>query len=186
VTLPLSVVPGSLGQVLYGQVAASSVPTDDPSEADHEGSMLRHTTLLVIALAVALALVLVLLVPIVFGTRFRAATIPGLILLPGTAGLAFFNVLGGAVSGRAKPELVLWTTMLTTAPTVGMYFVLIPALGIDGAALGSTISYVSSAVLLGLLLRRTDGRAILPRLLPGRGELAYYRLLSQRLRAMVR
>jgi O-antigen/teichoic acid export membrane protein len=187
-TLPLAIIPGSLGTVLFPRVASLS-GEDGPSDGrlgEVEDRALRHASVLILGAAAVLAAILLFLVPVIFGSRFGPVTEPGLILLPGAGALALFNVFGATVSGRGRPQDVLRTMLLTTPATSGLYLLLIPAYGIDGAAVASTLSYASSAAVLGFLLRRADPRGLSARLIPRRSELADYRSLVLRVRALAR
>jgi Na+-driven multidrug efflux pump len=78
--------------------------------------------------------------------------------------------------------------LVITPLAVGAYFLLVPALGAEGAALGSDLAYISSAAAGALCLRKVSaaepGRpGARRRLLPGRSELADYRVLASQVRA---
>ena len=108
---------------------------------------------------------------------------PGLILIPGAAALGMATTLYSALAGRERPEYALWIAVMTTPVAIALYFVLIPWLEAEGAALGSDVAYISSAVMAGIALRRVSGpgegiRAVLP----GRAELDDYKVLARQVR----
>jgi Na+-driven multidrug efflux pump len=103
--------------------------------------------------------------------------------LPGAAALGLATTLYSALAGRGRPDYPLKIALLVTPLAIGLYFVLIPDLEADGAALGSLIAYLLSAALAAVALRRVSGAGPgIRALLPGRAELRDYGDLAQLVR----
>ncbi|MEO0226694.1 MAG: polysaccharide biosynthesis C-terminal domain-containing protein [candidate division WOR-3 bacterium] len=82
---------------------------------------------------------------ILFGMKFMPSLSPLRILLPGVIALGFNRVLCGGFSGLGKPEYGTYTVVFSAITTVILDLLLIPKLGINGAAIASTIAYICSA-----------------------------------------
>lgn len=175
--------PRALNAVVFPRVAALEHAAGEEAQQemviDKAG---RHVLLQAPAIA-ALLVIGLLLVPFVYGEGFRGALVPGLILIPGILGLGLTNVLGAAVTGKGKPEYLVYAWLLVTPVSLLLYVLLIPALGAEGAALASSAAYLLNALATLWFFVRTTGDASLRRLLPGREELADYRLLARRARS---
>jgi len=118
------------------------------------------------AVLVPLAAVAYWLVPLVFGAPYRGAVPLLWILTPGAIFLACGQVVGDLLRGRSHPSVVAWAQGLAAVFTVALLVILLPVVGIYGAAIASTISY---GVALAVMLRRL-GR--LPRHARGSGPRA--------------
>ena len=145
----------------------------------------RHSVLLMLPAGAAVVLMLAA-VPLVYGRQFDETVWLGLLLLPGVLTLGTGKVLAAVVSGRGRPDYMMYTGIVAAAVTVAMYFVLIPLLGEWGAALASSVSYTFSTALVIGFFRRVTGVPLRHALLPTRAELEDYRDALARLRAHLR
>lgn len=91
--------------------------------------------------AIVLALFGKLAIRIVFSSAFLAAYIPLLVLLPGVVLLGGCKILSNDISGRGYPQYNSITSGISLVGTIILDFVLIPKMGVVGAALASTVSY---------------------------------------------
>jgi O-antigen/teichoic acid export membrane protein len=105
-----------------------------------------------VALAVGLAAPWVL--PLLFGEAFRGAVEPLLILLPGQVAGAVAEVLRADLGARGHPGLASLCQGVAAAVTVVLLVPAVHAAGISGAALVTTVAYLSMAVVAALLVRR--------------------------------
>ena len=188
-TTALVVLPTALGNVLFPRLASlSDGEADEPRRREVQDQAIRHTVLIVIASSLLLALALPLLTEPVFGEEFGPAVVPGLILIPGAAALGLATTLYSALAGRERPEYAMWIAFITTPIAIALYFVLIPWLAAEGAALGSDVAYIASAAMAGIALRRVSGASGegIRGVLPGRAELRDYKVLSRQVRHRLR
>ena len=183
-TTALVVLPTALGNVLFPRLASlKDGEADEPRRREVQDQAIRHTALIVVASSLLLAMALPLLTEPVFGPEFGPAVVPGLILIPGAAALGMATTLYSALAGRERPEYAMWIAVMTTPVAIALYFVLIPWLEAEGAALGSDVAYISSAVMAAIALRRVSGPGEgIREVLPGRAELADYRVLLRQVR----
>lgn len=127
--------------------------------------VVRVTTLLVALSAIAVALIADPLLEIAFGSEFASGAEPLRLLLAATVPLALTRVLAGDLKGRGRPGVVSALTGGTAGLTIVLDLLLIPSIGITGAALASLIAYsVSAAAFLILFVRTTGarGRSLIP------------------------
>jgi stage V sporulation protein B len=118
----------------------------------------RLTLLVVVAGALPLALLAEPILAVAFGPDFVSGAGTIRIMLLAMIPLSLVRLLAGDLKGRGRPGLVSLAALVAVGVTVAADFVLIPALGIDGAALASLVAYaVSASVLLAAYLRLTDG-----------------------------
>ena len=104
-----------------------------------------------------------------------------LVLLPGVMSLSLSKILTSYVSGRGRPGPVSVAAVAALAINIGANVLLIPALGIIGAAAASLISYTSHATIMVVVTSRMTGQRALSLIVPGRTE--FERLIAG-LRAM--
>ena len=94
-----------------------------------------------------LALVGEWLIRFIFGTEFDAAYTAILYLLPGIVFGASSKVLANDIAARGRPELNLATSWISVTINVLGNIILIPKMGLLGAALATSISYSVNFVL---------------------------------------
>ena len=151
----------------------------------------RLTLLVTFVLAVVLAVAAPMVLGSIFGPAYRVGFAALLILLLGMLPMALTRTLAADLKGRGRPGVVSAATGVGAAVTVIADLVLIPRLGIEGAAVASALAYaVTALVLLGCYRRVTGGRslALLPcasdlrdlvgvvrRTLPHRGRVRWVR-----------
>jgi len=113
------------------------------------------TTFFVLALGCgALYFVCPWLVPFAFGASFAPAVTACRILLPGSVALGLNQVLFSGARALDHPALPSYTEGFAVAVTCAALYLLLPRYGFVGAAIASTLAYVSSLVLLLALFYR--------------------------------
>ncbi len=111
------------------------------------------------------------LLPLVFGAGFRESYDMLLALLPGVALFGLVVVLASYVIGMGKPRLNLYVSAAAFAVTLGLDLRLIPPFGGMGAAVASSASYSTSAILTIVVFHRLSGVSVAEALLPRRGDM---------------
>jgi len=126
------------------------------------------------------------LIPLVFGERF-AASVPVIWwILPGTVALAVSKVMCADLLARGVPEYATMFAFVSLVVTVVLDLLLIPRMGIQGAALASSAAYLTNSVLVALILKRKLKVTWKALYLPSRTELTPYREVWSRLSTWVR
>ncbi len=112
-----------------------------------------------------------------YGEAFRPAVAPFLWLLPGMIGLSAAKIISADLSGRGKPQFAAYTAGVTIVITVVLDILLIPPYSINGAAIASSISYITSGALSIFWFYRETGVSPFDMLIPQPGDI---RLLYER------
>ncbi len=93
---------------------------------------------------------------LLFGREFLPSYQAILFLLPGILSLSIYNLIKVDIYSHDRPGFVSWIAILALVINVGLNLILIPRLGINGAALSSTVAYSFSTIcLLVYLIRLT-------------------------------
>jgi len=101
-----------------------------------------------------------LLVP-VFGAEYDEAMGVFLWLLPGIIAGAGSRVQSNCIAAAGKPEWNMYVAILVVSTNVILNIILIPVLGITGAAIATSIAYISNAVVKFFLVLKTGQPHIL-------------------------
>jgi O-antigen/teichoic acid export membrane protein len=130
----------------------------------------RHTLFLTMLGVVGLAVAGPIGIPLLYGTAFRHAIMPLLILLPGVLLMAVYQILTRNFTSRAKQEVNIVAALTALGLNVGLNLLLIPRFGIEGAAIAHGVSYGSAAVILLVVFARESGHSLRDILLVGRTD----------------
>jgi O-antigen/teichoic acid export membrane protein len=148
--------------------------------ADALAPQVSRFTVLVTALA-ALALIPAAIVAVtVVLPDYLGSLAPFLVIMPGIVALSISKVLSGYLGGLGLPLSVAGASGANLGINLAANLLLIPAVGIVGAALASLVSYVAHATLLVIVASRLSRRRPLEFVLPGGAEV---RRLADGLRA---
>lgn len=181
----------SLGQMLWLLSNAASVvlfPRVASSE-DRAGRSSETARVCRIALGATIVGTLVLAVispvaiPLLFGSRFAPSVTPLLLLLPGVVAFSVVNVLGSFVTGIGRPAHVMVVSLVGLAVTAPLDLLLIPAVGIEGAALASSVSYTAAALAMLWFFVHHSRVGVRETLLLRRSDLALVATTARRLRS---
>lgn len=148
--------------MLFPHVAAQSEERDTTTTE----RTTRLTLLATSAMAVALGVLAPVGLPLLFGADYAAGVPALLLLLVAMLPLALTRVLAADLKGRGRPGLVSIGTGVGVLLVLGLDLVLIPAYGIEGAAMAAVVAQLSTTLVLLVCYRRiTGGRigALLPR-----------------------
>jgi O-antigen/teichoic acid export membrane protein len=138
-------VSSSSAAFLFPHVAAQE--ERDATETTERAA--RMTLLVVVLGGLPLALLAEPILSAAFGAEFASGALTVRIMLLAMIPLSIVRLLAGDLKGRGRPGLVSLAALLALVATVVLDLLLIPWLGIDGAALASLLTYtVSAAVLL--------------------------------------
>jgi O-antigen/teichoic acid export membrane protein len=122
-----------------------------------------------------LALISPIAVPLVFGARFKPSVAVIWWILPGTIAMSLAKVASSDLAARYKTGYSSSFGVVAFMVTVVLDFLLIPRMGIRGAALASSVAYTVNGVLLLLAIRRELKVGWSELLVPTRAELGQYK-----------
>jgi O-antigen/teichoic acid export membrane protein len=160
--------------------------TASDGAADFTCRLMRQVLLLATAGALVTGIAAGMFLPLVFGERFRPSIAVVWLLLPGTLALCLGRVAASDLSGRGHSGYSSVFSVAALVVTIVLDLILIPRLGIDGAALASSAAYLTNAILLLSALKheiRVTWRSLL---VPKRADWASYWQAWLRLRDWVR
>jgi O-antigen/teichoic acid export membrane protein len=147
----------------------------------------RHHALLSGLATIANAVFGSLVILVAYGSAFRPAVVPMLVLLPGVWMLGIGFVIQGDLGGRGRPGLASTLSGVAAAVTVVLDLALIPPFGVIGAAVASVVAYTTLGVSSLIMLHRVSGVPLRSLLVPTRADLRAYRsLAAQAMRAVRR
>ncbi|HEV3318132.1 MAG TPA: oligosaccharide flippase family protein [Solirubrobacteraceae bacterium] len=121
-----------------------------------------------------------------YGSQYRAAVVPMIVLLPGVWFLGLGGVIQSDLSGRGRPGASSKLAGVAAVVTLVLDFALIPPFGVIGAALASVIAYTTYGVASLIMLHRISGIPVRRLLVPTREDIAAYRLVVRRMLVRLR
>lgn len=139
--------------------------------------IMRQVLLITSLSGLALAALSPFAVPLVFGARFAESSSVILWILPGTIALSLAKVASADLAARSKTGYSTLAGLVAFGVTVGLDLLLIPRMGIRGAALASSAAYLVNTVLLVTALRHELKVSWGSLLIPTRMELLRYKQL---------
>ena len=149
----LVIVPSVIGTLLFSRIAGGN-------SKELTARVTRTTAAVFLPLFIILAVGRKTLITILFGSSFLPASEAFLILLPGTFFLGLEVIIASDIAGRGYP----WPAALAWIPILIMnvigYTTLIPRYGINGAAVSSTISFLTIFAFILWYYRRLSGQKL--------------------------
>ncbi|MBO9605733.1 MAG: polysaccharide biosynthesis C-terminal domain-containing protein [Paenibacillaceae bacterium] len=116
---------------------------------------------IVLALTLAFAVVTAVLakpfIGFAFGHEFAAGGLALQLLLPGIVAGSLERVLSHDISGRGKPEISMYVSMVTVVCNLALNVLLVPKYGIAGAAAATSTAYIVSFAVKIVIFRRLTG-----------------------------
>jgi len=146
----------------------------------------RQVLSMALLAAIVVAAVSAWVIPAVFGESFRGSVAVIWWILPGTVALAASKVMCADLMARGMPGYSSIFAFVTLVVTVVLDLILIPRMGIQGAALASSVAYFTNSTLVAILLKRKLGVTWKALLVPSLAELAPYRQVWDRITGRLR
>ncbi len=163
-------IPNSLGIVLFPKVAQSK---DESIAANLTNRLLRLTIACSVVGGLLLAVIAKPLITLLYGSAFAPAGKTINWLLPGTIAYIGVKVLSKYLGGRGHVGKTSIAMVVGSTVSMCSYLILIPKLGLIGAALGSSIGYAASTVSIWYFYRRETGATVLDLLLVRKQDLMF-------------
>jgi O-antigen/teichoic acid export membrane protein len=145
----------------------------------------RFNLALALMLSAAFAGTLWFVLPRLYGAQFADAYPALLLLLPGIAGVSVVRPLTLVVTRLGRPLLYSATFLTAFALNSGINVVLIPALGINGASIASSVAYLFLATAMVVWVLRAGRLRARNSLLPTGADVATARAALSGLKARV-
>jgi len=136
--------PATVGTVIF--VRTSGLNTEEANKSTPR--ICRNTFFVTILAALVLFALSRYIIILFFGSVFLLALKPLWILLPGVIALSICKVLSNEITGRGKPMINTIASGVSLAMNVPLNLLLIPRMGIVGAAWASSISYTITTIVV--------------------------------------
>lgn len=146
------ILPSSIGTALFARF-----PTlDSAAQVELLKKTCRAIILVSGAICIVLAAISPLLVTILMGEKYVGAIAPFRMILPGLMAMSSAYVFANYFAGTGHPILGAGVFGIGLVVKVCLNYLLVPPMGILGAALASSVAYVVIALLFYILLRQTQ------------------------------
>ncbi|KAB8133668.1 oligosaccharide flippase family protein [Gracilibacillus oryzae] len=137
-------IPSAMGMVLFSKSANSKTNAEAVSRSTR---LLRMSWIPIIVCSMLFWWLSPFIINLLFGAAFSEATSIIRLLLPGIVAMVLFKLLNADLAGRGFPIFALKVYLLVLVINVILNLILIPVIGINGAAISSSISYTIGAIL---------------------------------------
>jgi O-antigen/teichoic acid export membrane protein len=134
----------------------------------------RNTVLASVLAAIALVAVSPLAIDVLFGDKFSAAQTPLILLMPGIIAACATRVLGSYLFSQGRIIYNTYATFIALGLTLVLDFALIPSIGVEGAAIASSIAYIASLAATLYWYREVSGGSIAEALLVRPADAKHY------------
>ncbi|WP_346937066.1 flippase [Clostridium sp.] len=135
----LFMIPGSVSSAILGRLYNMSNSSEE--ERKRLTSNTIKVTFYITLVLMIIGILCTALIPIVYGEAFREAITPTIILFIGILFASIGRVSASYFQSSGNPKVHLYITFVVFAVNVVLNACLIPFIGINGAAIASSISY---------------------------------------------
>lgn len=151
----MMLVPQSLGLAMFPRLAGSSVERVHAMTA----AACRQTLVITVAMALVLSLFGRFAIVTLYGERYAAAAVPLIYIAWGIVMMSQYVLLSRDFTARDRQVVNVIAAYVALFGNITLNVVLIPRLGIAGAAIGTATSYSLAALLLYFFFVRESGLA---------------------------
>lgn len=134
--------PSTLAVLILPKIAAG----EEKAANDLTAATCRSTLLLSLLSALGLAAVTHLLILLMFGREFLPAAGPLYILLPGIVLFSGAKIISSSLTGKGFPQYALYASIISLVTNFVGCLLLIPILGLTGAALASALANTLASI----------------------------------------
>jgi O-antigen/teichoic acid export membrane protein len=177
-------IPQAVGWVIYPRLASS----DKEDVHRLTAQACRRTVLLTALGGLAAAVLGPFIVPLWYGKAFAPASKPLMIATVGMVMMSVFTIITRDFTSRNKQAVNIRAGAVALVSNVALNVFAIPALGISGAALATSVSYSLAALMVIIPYHRESGIALVDALVPQAEDVRFVwnvalRSATQRLQA---
>lgn len=130
-------IPNAVGMVLFPKLSNAVEERIHPLTAE----TCRHTLAITSLTTIGVTGLGVIVIPLLYGADYRPAVVPLIALAPGVVAMSLYKILTRNFSSRDRQQVSVLIAGLGLALNVALDAVLIPRLGVIGAALASSCAY---------------------------------------------
>ena len=169
-THPILQIPDAIGTVIFPKLAGSS----DAAAHQRTAVTCRHTLFATIIAAIVYAGIGSQLMVFFYGARYAPAIPPMFMMLPGIIMISLYQILTRNFTSRNKQQINIISAGVALVVNTTANLILIPRMGIVGAALSTAISYSLAALILLVVFVRESGATVRETVLVSAEDLARY------------
>jgi stage V sporulation protein B len=170
-------IPQAFGTVLFPQVSGM----DKEAANKFSATVCRNTVFITVIVSILLVIFAKPIIGIFFSAQFYPALVPFFFHLPGTIALGITRILGGNFQGTGKPEFGTLMAFVSFLIMVVLDLLLIPRLGINGAAIAASVANFFAAGIGLYIFTKNSGIGLNRMLFVRLEELKNYRQLINRI-----
>lgn len=170
----LEIIHRSAATVLFPRVSSE---TDSKNLKEFTPFVCRSTLPITTAVAILLFFLGHWIIILFYSQKFLDAVRPFQILLIGAVSMSGWGILANDLHGRGKPELNIFTNLISLATNITLNVIWIPKYGIIGAAWATTISYTLAFLLTTAIYNKISGNKIKDVLFLKKSDLKFYKNL---------
>ncbi|MDM5228372.1 flippase [Cytobacillus sp. NJ13] len=170
----LWIVSQSISSVLYPAISSSS---DVDSKNKLTSVISRNVLFFSIIAGIVFYFASDLIFRLLFGEAYADSSDILKMLLPGIILFSVDRILSNDLAGRGKPELNMYTSIFTVASNIILNILLIPKVGIAGAAISTSVTYSLSTLVKMFLFKRETGVSYSKMLLLQKEDLILFKRL---------
>jgi O-antigen/teichoic acid export membrane protein len=170
----LAVLVAQLVWAVATPLATAALPLQTTTDVAEAGRITLRTTRLCLLVAGSLSILVAAtmwkVLPLVYGHAFAGTYLPLVVLLPGVCAMSAVRPMWNRLLREGRPGQITGAASACFVLNAVLNVVLLPVVGLVGASIASSVSYLLLAAILGVWTSRAVG--VSPRaLLPGRAEL---------------
>lgn len=144
--------PQAVASALFPRTARTQQLTGAGS-ARFTCAIFRRVFFVTLVCGIVIAAVSPVAIPLIFGANFKPSVSVVLWILPGTIALSMGKVACADLAGRGKNGYSSVFALVCFVITIGLDWFLIPRFGIVGAAIASSVAYLTNAALILMAVR---------------------------------
>jgi O-antigen/teichoic acid export membrane protein len=169
-THPILQIPDAIGTVIFPKLAGSS----DAAAHERTAVTCRHTLFATLIAAIVYAGIGSQIMVLFYGQRYAPAIPPMFMMLPGIIMISLYQILSRNFTSRNRQQVNIVAAGVALSVNATANLILIPRLGIVGAALSTAVSYSLAALILLTVFVRESGGSFRKTVLVGADDLARY------------
>ncbi len=146
-------IPDAVGYVMYPRMTSLS----DEEAHRFTAQTCRNTLFITMLPALGIFIFGRWIIQLLYGSEFLPSISALYLLLPGTISMCIYKILTRNFTSRNRQQLTVFAGLLGLGINVTMNLILIPRIGIAGAAIATSVSYSTTSFLLLFFFLRDSG-----------------------------
>ena len=161
-------IPFALGAVFFPKVAA----LDPAANAEIAATTLRRALFIILLATLIILPFGRLLIGGLYGDEFLPGVTAFYILAPSALLYTVFRILSASLAALGKPESGIYAGIVSLPLTIGLGLLLIPRMGIVGAAIASMAAYGAAAAVVLVMFLWVTRKSLMETLVINRGDIS--------------